>query len=80
MGAVQLGQVPRVPGEVPGRDPGSHERSGAGGTGVVSLGSWGWWGQVEFKALSINLCALPLTDCLTSDKSLKLLEFQLLQL
>lgn len=39
VGAVQLGQVPGVPGEVPGRDPGSHERPGAGGAGMVSLRS-----------------------------------------
>lgn len=63
MGTVQLGQVSRVPGEVPRRDPGSHERPGAGGTGVVSLGSWGYWGQVEFRALSINLST---TYCLTN--------------
>lgn len=48
--AVQHGQVPGVPGEVPWRDPGSLERPGGGGAGVVSLGSWGQWGQVESRA------------------------------
>ena len=41
---------------------------------------WGQWGQVESRAWCVNLSALPLTDFLTSDKSLKFLEFQFLQL
>lgn len=41
VGVFQLGQVSRVPGEVPGGNPGSHERPGAGGAGVVSLGLGG---------------------------------------
>lgn len=44
---------------------------------------WGWGdsgGQVESSALGLNLSALPIIDCLTSDKPLSLLGFQFLQL
>ena len=37
LGTVQPGKVSRVPGEVPGGDPRSHERQRAGRAGLVSL-------------------------------------------
>lgn len=60
VGALQLGQVSGVPGEVPGRDPGSHERPGAGGAGVVGLGSGGGGQGDGGNRLSLELGHLVL--------------------